>query len=1013
MIESQWVRQPVLAMVYAVAGVVASLLPGPVPGELAIALPAAVALLAWLACGRWAVIGIGIGALVFGMISDPLLLSMPRQQAVVGAIVMAVAAVAQAGVGAVLTRRYVPGWRQLTHVLDALRLFVFAGALPAVLWALARLGVRSFSTIGAIEQPGEVFLAGWLSQLVAVIAVMPVLLTLWWWRVPLWRARLSTLAVPAGAVLLAVLGLFRIAADVEQERHAARFEALASAISHRFEDRVSAMMVAVDATDRFLESTLAPSRRAFRHQTEILLARAPGLAALQWVPQVQAQERAAYEARARADGIDGFAFREFDGGGQLVPARLRDIHYPVFFSVPRQASPFRLGVDLAASDEWMRTIERVLDSGLRSVSAVSFLAAPPDQAQADPAVLVVSPIYRGAPDAAESSLGGLTVGVLRVAPMMASVVAEFDLAGLRLSLVDITDGEARLYPAHDVPVGDGMAMSETVSVGDRMWQLRLVEDPLFTLAGGVPLMWIALVGSAVFFALLHGFLLTVSGQRVEVARLIGDGTAQLRREVEERRRVEATLRQSEARMSGVFQAVLDGIVIIDEHGTIDSVNPAVASIFGWSPEALVGQNVSMLMPEPFRSHHDGYLADFRRTGHRHTIGFNRTVEGLRKNGSRFPVELTVSELPLTQRTLFVGVMRDISERVASAEQSRQFNEQLQDMVSALERRDAELTELNRINEQLMACKDRAEAAEVVRMAMRRIFPGSSGRILAYAPGVRDGLLTEWVSWGDASGIATRCHGGDCWAVRQGRSYEVVASEALVRCAHVAPEVGPYICLPLMVQGQAQAVLTLACGSSTERQRRNLEHLLTAVSESANLALSNLNLREILHEQVLRDPLTQLYNRRYMEVTLDSEVKRARRNGSRLGCAVIDLDHFKAINDAYGHDVGDEVLRRIADLLQRWFRSTDTVCRYGGEEFVVVLPEQAADAIAERLTALQAHFADEIFHAGSRRFARCTFSAGVAVEAGDAIDATALLKQADTALYQAKAAGRNCVILAGH
>ncbi|KAA3655172.1 MAG: diguanylate cyclase [Proteobacteria bacterium] len=1003
-----------MAMVYALAGVVASLLPGPVPGELAIALPAAVALLAWLACGGWAVIGISIGAVVFGMISDPLLLSMPRSQAFAGAVVMAAAAVVQAGVGATLTRRYVPGWRALTHVLDALRLFALAGALAAVPWALVRLAVRFFGPLETVGHPAGVFLAGWLSQLVAVVAVLPIMLTLWWWRVPLWRARLSTLAVPAGAVLLAVLGLFRIAADVEQERHATRFEALAAAISHRFEDRVGAMMAAVDAADRFLESTPAPSRRAFRHQTEILLPRAPGLVAVQWVPQVRAQERDTYEARARDDGIDGFVFREFDAGGRLIPARWREVHYPVFFSVPRQASPFRLGVDMAASEAWMRTVERVMDTGRRSVSTLPARAAAPGSPPPDAVVLVVSPIHRGRPGAPEAAeLGGLTVGVVRIASMMASVIAEFDLTGLQLSLTDITDGAERLYPAHEAPVGEGMAMSETVPVGDRQWQLRLVADPRFATAEGVPLLWIAVVGSAVFFALLHGFLLTVSGQRVEVARQIGDGTAQLRREVDERRRVEATLRQSEARMSGVFRAVLDGIVIIDEYGTIDSVNPAVASIFGWSPESLVGQNVSLLMPEPFRSHHDGYLADFRRTGHKHTIGFHRTVEGLRKDGSRFPVELTVSELPLTQRTLFVGVMRDISERVASAEQGRLVNAQLQDMVSALERRDAELTELNRINEQLMACKDRAEAAEVVRMAMQRMFPGSAGRILAYAPGVRDGQLSEWVRWGEDSGIAVHAQAGDCWAVRQGRSYEVVASEALVRCSHVAPDVGPYICLPLMVQGQTQAVLTLAYGNITERQRRNLGHLLTAVSESINLALSNLNLREILHDQVLRDPLTQLYNRRYMEMTLDSEVKRARRNGSRLGCAVIDLDHFKAINDAYGHDVGDDVLRRIAELLQRWFRSSDTVCRYGGEEFVVILPDQAADAIAERLVALQAHFADEIFHAGSRRFARCTFSAGVAVEAGDDIDAASLLKQADNALYAAKAAGRNRVILAEH
>jgi diguanylate cyclase (GGDEF)-like protein len=310
----------------------------------------------------------------------------------------------------------------------------------------------------------------------------------------------------------------------------------------------------------------------------------------------------------------------------------------------------------------------------------------------------------------------------------------------------------------------------------------------------------------------------------------------------------------------------------------------------------------------------------------------------------------------------------------------------------------------------MACNDRNEAAEVVRLAMARIFSGTSGRIVAHVPGQRDGHLSNWVSWGNAPGLASQVHPNECWAVRQGRSYEVVAAEALVKCTHVDPGIGPYICIPLLVQGRAHALATLAYGKATEVQRRNIRRLLGAVVVSVNLALSNLNLREILRDQVVRDPLTQLYNRRYMEETLAHEVQRARRNGSLLGCTVIDLDHFKAINDAYGHDVGDEVLRRMAEVLNRWFRSSDTVCRYGGEEFVVIMPEQSGDTISERLSALQAHFADEVFHAGTRRFSRCTFSAGVAVASGDDIDSIALLKQADNALYAAKAAGRNRVIL---
>lgn len=1009
MVESQWVRQPVLALVYALAGVVAGFFPGPVNGELIIAMPAAVALLAALSCGAWAVLGISAGALFCAVVSDPLLLAVGRPQVLGAALAMVVAANLQAFAGARLIRRYVPGWQRLTHVGDAFRLFGVGAALPALIWALARWLLHR--TLGGAVPASqvEVFLAAWASQIVAIAALFPILLTLVRRRDGLWRERLSSLALPAGAVLLAVLALFRVAVGVERERQSAYFESLGAAISHRFQDRIHAIMSTVDVADRFLE-TGAPTRREFHHQLEHLVHQAPGLSAVLWAPKVPADQRRVYERMARADGAAGYEVQELDGFGHLIPAGIREHYFPVLYSVHAQQGPFPLGMDMASNLAWISTLTQALDSGRTVVSPVY---QPSGDGFGDAAVLVVSPVHRKMDFPADAAgVAGLAVGVLHLAPMMAAVVAEFDLSGVFLSLVDTTAATGQtLYRTAGSPRSTDMARVETMTVGDRMWQLHLISDERFAAADGLPLLWIAMVGSGVFFMLLQGFLLTVSGQRVEVARQIAEGTARLTEEVEERRRVEATLRQSEARMGGVFHTVLDGIVIIDEFGIIDSVNPAAAGIFGWTTEELVGRNVSMLMPEPFRSQHDGYLADYRRTGYKRTIGFHRTVEGLRKYGNRFPVELTVSELVLGQRTLFVGVVRDISDRVAAAEQARQFNEQLQDMVGALERRDAELTELNRINEQLMACNDRAEAAEVVSLAMARMFPGTSGRIAAHVPGQREGRLQTWASWGDDADLCEDFHPEECWAVRQGRSYEVVATEALVRCNHVTPEAGPYICLPLQIQGQMHAVLTLCHGSSAERQRNSRRRLVSAVAESINLALSNLNLREILRDQVVRDPLTQLYNRRHMEMTLVSEVKRARRNGSQLGCAVIDLDHFKEINDAYGHDVGDEVLRRIARALEGWFRSSDTVCRFGGEEFVVILPEQTADAIDERLRALQDAFADEVFQAGTRRFGRCTFSAGVAVASGDRTDEVQLLKRADTALYAAKAAGRNRVILA--
>jgi diguanylate cyclase (GGDEF)-like protein len=185
-----------------------------------------------------------------------------------------------------------------------------------------------------------------------------------------------------------------------------------------------------------------------------------------------------------------------------------------------------------------------------------------------------------------------------------------------------------------------------------------------------------------------------------------------------------------------------------------------------------------------------------------------------------------------------------------------------------------------------------------------------------------------------------------------------------------------------------------------------------VAEQISLALANLALRETLRRQAIRDGLTNLFNRRYMEETLEREISRAQRKDAGLGLLMIDIDHFKSFNDDYGHDAGDMVLREVGGLLLNRTRKEDVACRYGGEEFLIIIPETGEDDALARAEELQAALCAMHLTYHERMLREVTVSIGVAVFPRHGSNVDNLLKAADLALYAAKRAGRNRVCLAG-
>jgi diguanylate cyclase (GGDEF)-like protein len=246
-------------------------------------------------------------------------------------------------------------------------------------------------------------------------------------------------------------------------------------------------------------------------------------------------------------------------------------------------------------------------------------------------------------------------------------------------------------------------------------------------------------------------------------------------------------------------------------------------------------------------------------------------------------------------------------------------------------------------------------------------------------------------------------------MRRGQLHEVVDPQAGLLCRHfVHPQDNGYLCVPLTVQGETLGVLCLLGGEQKGGHFVD-QQLAVAVGEGIKLALFNIELREELREQAIHDPLTGLYNRRYLEDSMIRELHRAQRRNTPLCVAMLDIDHFKVINDTFGHAAGDALLAELGRILRVNLRMSDIACRYGGDEFVLILPDSSLDDTRHRVQQiLELVKKLHIWH-GEQLLESLTVSAGVVEAHEHNFDESEILQAADEALYAAKHAGRDQMV----
>ncbi|TVR18872.1 MAG: diguanylate cyclase [Nitriliruptor sp.] len=364
---------------------------------------------------------------------------------------------------------------------------------------------------------------------------------------------------------------------------------------------------------------------------------------------------------------------------------------------------------------------------------------------------------------------------------------------------------------------------------------------------------------------------------------------------------------------------------------------------------------------------------------------------------------------------------EAAQRRRTEEQLAQANVELTDKVGELQRLNTQIVQLTEMSNLLQAAGDPEEAFDVAVRFAPEVFPGARGAIYV---ATSSGAVLELVrTWGPQEAMSPSFAADGCIALRQGSVHHGQDVEDNL-CSHLPPgNDGHALCLPLTAQGEVLGLLSLywehdpalmAAGPQDNRdQPAGLEtrRLALAAAEQFALTLANLALRTELRTQSIRDALTGLYNRRYLDETLARELHRAQRADLPVSVLMLDIDHFKEFNDTYGHAAGDTVLAEVARILLDSIRSGDIACRYGGEEFAVIMTGADQVAATARAEHLRTSIARHAFPGQGEPSSHLTVSLGVATRPQHGTSPDDLLHSADTALYRAKERGRNRVATA--
>ena len=477
------------------------------------------------------------------------------------------------------------------------------------------------------------------------------------------------------------------------------------------------------------------------------------------------------------------------------------------------------------------------------------------------------------------------------------------------------------------------------------------------------------------------------------------------RDITLRQSREAEIKRAYQYLNNIFDNSAESIGIVDAQGLIIKWNKASEEIFGYTSDELTGQAANVLYAD--QAELADMLISLRREGY--VRQYEITMQ--RKDGGTFPCSLSIRVLRDDDHNNIgsVTVARDLTEQKDREEKLHTANERLQVLVNETDRRNRQMSLLQEMSDVFQACQTSGETYSAISHFAPQFFPDYAGAL--YILNNSANLYEMTATWGETAALELVFGTDECWCLRRTRIFLAADPRNTMNCRHVSGSLpGSYLCVPMMAQGEVMGIFHLrkATAESPE-QIQAIGQFAAAVAERMALALANLKLRETLRNQAIRDSLTGLYNRRYLEETLERELSRNKRQGTPLGVIMLDLDHFKEYNDTYGHHAGDELLCALGQLIQDQIRQEDIACRFGGEEFLLIIPGAQMEIVLER--AQELILSVRHLHQQSPSLRAITVSAGVAIFPDHGSSGREVIKAADAALYQAKEAGRDRMAVA--
>ena len=478
----------------------------------------------------------------------------------------------------------------------------------------------------------------------------------------------------------------------------------------------------------------------------------------------------------------------------------------------------------------------------------------------------------------------------------------------------------------------------------------------------------------------------------------------IKQDITERKRSQQIIADALDFNQKIIESSPIGICIYGPDGQCISANASAAKIVGAEVNALLEQNYHQV-----KSWRESGLYDAAMQA----LLLKQPVSIQSHYTSTFGRELWINVIFTVinsmDKTHLLVLFEDDSDRQIAIQHLKISNDKLVTMVSSLERSKQEADFLRRMTELLQICETDQEAYSVIHDHIQTMFEDSNGAFYLYSSQSKS--MEQITVWGSGLASEPDFTVNECWALRQNEPIQFLTGEKSVWCSHMKQAfVGTYLDIPIMVAGETPALLHIEW-SKLMKALPMSKDLTVILADNISLALTNIHFRQILQKQSVQDPLTGVYNRRYMTETFNRELPRALRKERSVSLIMLDIDHFKRLNDTYGHMAGDHILIRLSEILKASIRDEDVVCRWGGEEFVLFLPDTSFDVAQCRAEMIRSEIASQNFSFEGRLLDKVTVSMGIAVFPQHGSTAAEILEKADQALYLAKRNGRNRVEIA--